>query len=743
MELFLKPEQPTEKKKSSRTEEEFHPRGLKYKIPLTVFFFLLLIGSLIQMKFYISETRERSQLFSVIDQQMSRLTKEMNLGNGSALSSLEKKQLADSLIFKINSYIHLYPDEKEKYAEIWPTAIVYRYLLQWYDHSYFNLNDQRQVNKIDIILEQKISSLDPDLSEILHLLYNLHDFYYFKSLHPQPPESSTEPVREADVQNLLVKSEEINNIFNKQSARLDVNFRTIANMTRIVMNNYYPEIKQWAEFWKGYNLSLGSTNALNVKRNLTDLKFKFPEITFLKRNKSINLSAVRNLSWGIVSGDFETLCTDSKKQFKELLDHIKRNTGYSIILKDYSSFSLLKKDFKSGKLDFCCLSHNRIHHFDMNSPAKPLVLRSHKQQPVTAYYIYGKPLGKSYLNPEMLKGKKLLIDGTLYSDIVFESFQFFDENGIHSNEAFADITIEPQNADLNSLHTNYDFLVTTSEKFDKINHRNRFGTSRSALQIGKSISDVVLANGKNLDSTIFEEITNTLIHIEKENTSEFADFRKWKKFDTELYERYAATERLDHPRPVNLLVINDGFFRNNQPQLTDKFIQSLENYGYSVVKENYYKTFSSNVSFAQVKKVDCHFYTNRNGRVTLRMKIEGKHKPIFSSKKVLTLSTADSTFMRMIEDMSIKTSFQGEVVEINNDMVKIYSPLNEHLSKTSRFELFNYDIRPDTERNQYIISKNHLATGKFTGLSGKMAVLKIDRVGFSNIKTGDYVNVLP
>ena len=93
--------------------------------------------------------------------------------------------------------------------------------------------------------------------------------------------------------------------------------------------------------------------------------------------------------------------------------------------------------------------------------------------------------------------------------------------------------------------------------------------------------------------------------------------------------------------------------------------------------------------------------------------------------------------------MSMRTGFYGEVVEISNDLVQMFSPLNRLLTDDSRFELFKNRVSYDTLQDKFSIDRYRIAAGRFNGLSGKSAILKIEQVGDGKIQPGDLICIQP
>lgn len=749
VELFLKQDQKSTVPKSVPPEQSIRPAGYKIKAILAICFGLLLVGSIFYFKSYITETRASSRQFTLINKQFTRLVAEMNQGGGSTANSVSKKELADSLIMAINVYRYKYPGQTEKYTAIWPTVIVYRYLLEWQDHSYFNLDSQSEVNRLDLVLEQKIAVLDPDLAEILELLYTLHDFYYFKYRYPLPPQTAQEPVREAEVQQLLIKGEKIDRIFTKLAIRLDVNFRSLANLTRIVLNSYYPEVKQWAAFWQEYNRSLNSETDSVASKILVALKLQFPEIRLLNQDQSNMLSEVRNLQWGILEQDFNSIAADSFEQIRELLNYLQKSSGRTLLLKKYSSYALLQKDFREGKLDFCCLAHDKIYKFAENPQAQPLVFRLYRQNPLISYYLYSQSPKQLTVSLDLaaLSGKKLRIEGTIYSNLFFETLEYFADRAISINQLFAGIEILPEStvSRQSRVSTDHDFLITSAEKFKKhVQNGLHYQFDESALLINESLSDLIFANRKSLDSVVIAEITAALLQAKGEAKAKFPDFSSWGRFDRELFNRYAQTEKLDQPCPLNLVVLSFEQKQNPDYQLlAARFVQALFNSGFVVISEEYYRKFRGTVLMPPAKILKIHFTPQNNRVLNFQLEASNENQPLYSSTASISLAKRKIDFSRVIESMCSSTGFQGEVVEAGRDLIKIFSPYNQLLTADYRFKIFNYSVQNKNRQTGFVISKKELATGKFTGHSGKMAIIKIDQVGNHKVQIGDYVDILP
>jgi len=751
VELFLRPDTQPLPEKEVNVEEQPRPGNLRIKIALTVIAAVCLIAAVVYVKNSIYETRESSRKFTKINEQFTKLTAEMNLGSGSSLNSTGKRALADSLILSLNSYLYEHPGKTARYGSIWPIVIAYRYLLGWHDNSFLNPSNQLSINRLDIVLEQKITLLDPDLTDIFELLYDLQEFNHYKSLYPLPPESSDKPMPEALVQHLLEKGEKIRTTFAKRTVRLDVNFRTVANMARIVLNSYYPEVKQWADFWQGYNRITGIEDTAKSAKLTADLKQRFPNLKTLEDNDGTRMSAVRNLNWGIVPEGLISFTNDARNQIGELVKYVEKKTGKTIALKTYGSYALLYRDFLLNNLDFCLIGHEEVFRFAQLKGAAPIVQRLHKQSPLLSYYLYGLrgeiKSGRG-LNLEALKDKRLFIDGTLFSDLFFEAMEFFSEQAINPARLFSgiDVISETDPVHNGSIPGGYDLLIMTDVKFDKkIKNTPQTRAGVSPFLIKQALSDVVFANTRTVDTSVIDEICRAIMNPSGNETLRFEDFRSWGTFNRDLFNKFAGTERLDQPALINQIVIGSTSLNDKAHEpIVDEFLRALVSYGYSVISERNYQLFSQSVlNLPSVKRIDIRITPQKNGPLNFSIDLTSKGIVPFSYTAAISSRSEENNFNRIIEEMSMRTGFYGEVVEISNDLVQMFSPLNRLLTDDSRFELFKNKVSYDTLQDKFSIDRYRIAAGRFNGLSGKSAILKIEQVGDGKIQPGDLICIQP
>ena len=742
VELFLKPDSPFLPEKTGVADEDMHPKGLRLKIILTLICFFLLTGSLFHLRTYIRETRVRLQELTSINQKMDRLSTEMNFTGVLNYEARERKDLADSLIVSLNNYLYRYPNRISDYNQIWPTVVFYRYLLQWHNHSYHNLENQPSVHKLDIILEQKLLSIDPDLGEILHLLYHLHDFYYYKSLYPLAPESAVEPVPEAMVKQLLVKSGHIRSIFATHSGRLDIHFRPVANLTRIVLNSYMPEIKQWSVFWQLYHNWINSEDGSGLEAIIADLKIKFPNLRLLENYNSKSLSEYRNLYWGLLENDLVSMGI-TKVEFEGLLRYMSKTTGRSINPKFYNSYTLMKRDFIHGKLDFCKIGHENIYSFAENRQADPILFRMYNDQPYKAYYLYSKSgqHGTTEDIFESMADKNLLIRGTVWSDIFFETIDFFLSKGFNLNDLFASIEFIPEISDLQNFDfSDFDFLLTSSEDFG---NNVSFGVSfdrESPIRIKKALNDAVFTNIETVNLSIIEDFAEKLTSLSVNDHKGFSPPGKWNHFDYDLFDHHLRSERLDRPHPINQIVLKDDSFQDAQNLvMKDRFIQTLFTYGYNVISEHEYNKFLTTVMPPPAKMMNLKFI----GSETIEVKVTVSDSVVFSMTTAVPSSLEDNNFDAIVENMSKQTGFQSEIIEIQNDILQFYSPLNRMLRSGFEFNLFDYSVENDSTQDKFVIQKSNLGTARYNSLKNQMAILVIDQIGEHRLQTGNYVAARP
>jgi len=739
-------------KKEIEREKKKISKGFILKILLSVIILIFFISSLIYFKNYINYTRESSILLSKIKKDYMRLSEEINLGSSSRYNYNQKTELTDSLIYQLNNFIYRFPDKSSEYDNIWPMVIVYKYVLDWYDHNYLNISNQKKPILIDPVQQEKINHLYPELSEIIQLLYDLQDYYHYKHRYVSEPEYSKYLLSESEVRQLLLKGQEIQNVFLKHSSLLDIKFTEISKFTRIVLNNYYPEIKRWDYFWKNYNKALKSEDEKEVSDIISKLRHDFPNLSVLDKGLKGDVSPFKNLTFGVFIDNKTPENSDIlKKELNNLLDYISNTTDRTLMLKEYKSYGLLKKDFYNGSLDFSFITFDLLFNFAELRSAKPVVLRYYDDQPVVSYYL--RPIdqdnGLEEIDLAELNNKSLIVDGSIFSDIFFEVVAFFDQKGINFIKFFKNVEFTQVNQE--SLHehqySGYDFIISTEEKLDKIfggNKNTKLSTGK--LLIDKTSSSTIFANRDTVDSLIIEQISNSLINTPKNiNNAQFPNMNNWIRADQKKFRENQNKESYDIPFSQNMLVVdyksgNNG--RNNE--IYSQFFKSLQENGFNLMYERNYNILKSYIEIQDIKIINFTLLENENKNIRYNIEVKIEDDVKYSNTGDLDNDITKVNFNDEINDICLKTGYQGEIIEVDKDKIKIYISISKLLSIKSKFNFFYYNETEYEQGSLIKIKKRNLGNGSFVSAEGNFTTVQISNVGGERgIKVGDMVDIIP
>lgn len=131
------------------------------------------------------------------------------------------------------------------------------------------------------------------------------------------------------------------------------------------------------------------------------------------------------------------------------------------------------------------------------------------------------------------------------------------------------------------------------------------------------------------------------------------------------------------------------------------------------------------------------------GSETIEVKVTVSDSVVFSMTTAVPSSLEDNNFDAIVENMSKQTGFQSEIIEIQNDILQFYSPLNRMLRSGFEFNLFDYSVENDSTQDKFVIQKSNLGTARYNSLKNQMAILVIDQIGEHRLQTGNYVAARP
>ncbi len=679
-----------------------------------------LVLSLFFFKEFLNDYRAENYEYKKIEKSYLVFLKEVGYGNSSHWSRKKKIEKADSLKNSLKESLLKYPNNK-KLNRAWCEIIVQLKLLD-------EIEDYYEQNELEVLLDEdalkRIKKYYPELLGILGVLKDIKDFYDYKQEYPKAPANSTLIPKFELVENLLKSGEDLQKKLSKNLALLETHFKELRNYTNIVLNNYYPEIVKWNDFYQKYKIIREEKNEDKKQQLILELSSLFPKVGILKEKMQIQkFRKIVNL--GMLEHNYQKF----SKELPLFLKFLDNNSGYDFEISIFKNYSQLEEALLKDSISLAYTGEASSYRFLLNEDLQPLVSRAFSDQEYVSNYLVSLEEGDRLLN---LKDRTLLIGGFEKVLDYFQLLTFMDKQGLNQKKFFKEIILlEAAKDEIFFKAKQIPRAVFLLNEEDLVTYEKELTGAQLITEVAQQPLGLIFYNKNFIPQEVVKELRDYFLSLSSKlvygNNKIYHFLTDWNSYDSQKYENYYQSCNPLMISKINRIeIIIDNQSKLKTSQIATRLIRELASKGYNGYLRA--QNFQENQILAE-KDLALHLKITQEGSSYLYdFRIEQETILFWEVLQAKSEKIAD--FSLLINNAIAYLPFESAVLAIENQIVKaLYQPGLDLENKKVRF------FSDNLGKTQKI----SLGKGKIINQNNDEIFIKVSKELAPKIKKGDLV----
>ena len=728
-----------EEVKDDKQERDDRRKALRLKIGAysAVGALFLIFGIYILLNIF-SDMRQEGLEVNTILESTYKFRNSIKMSHANDISYEREIEFADSLIEELVKLHKKYPDKDTLGSAINILSV------QKFEKVIFKAVKNNQFDEIpepDSLTTYYLNTSGQEFKPVIPVLQSLIDFHKFWELYPNPPELCEAAPKKWQIEKLSEDSKMIVEILDTTGALIEVNFPELYTWLKHISNTLFPEISQWAYFWKNYEgiLTDGKISA-DEQKQYSELMQEFPTLTILHESNGNILNNQVSLVLGITESSILPPGRSYENELAPIGEYIFNKTGIKVEFKLYEKYSDMLFDFNNSNID--------------------LVILDLPSSTISYYSRIGIPLAQRLWGEYTLVEYNIVSDNpgiTSYDKIKDRDINFIEndefllfsylENSKYKDEVFQADLVKFKNldslADIYQKRANKEISILSDEAVSYLKLDNNYSPRNIPIQyLGKYPLSVLWAK-ESIQAQVLTKLASVIISMSSKelyshlNKPTERPYSSWGFYEPDMMKSHYSDIRdvlIKYNKILNrlhLLPVDVDTDLSKEP-LKDAISSFFEKIGFSVIPDN-----EKESSYLKDKKHTLTIKATRSSddRVEYHLNIHEVHKSgkknlLYDGKFSQSKDNYPPNLKNKIFDVQNYIPILGEISEFKGDNAILKSSvIPDHLLNKTVY-LFKTDSFGKIKTDYY-------GKAKVVAINGSKIEIKLDKDALKQVRIGD------